>query len=118
MSAIFGPACEADLKEAFFTHACSGYLKRRRPRLIPLEDLAMNLGLHRSLRSRGCKWMPRTGLNSWYVRHDAQVSVPLKGRLQFVRKQDLGLPFRHLREASRRLRHGTWLPGGKAGPAP
>jgi FkbM family methyltransferase len=93
-------------------------LKRRRPRLILIEDLAMNLDLHRYLRLRGDKWMRRTGLNSWYLPHDAPVSVALKGCLQFVRKHSLGLPFRHLREASRRLRHGTWLPRGKAGPVP
>jgi hypothetical protein len=78
----------------------------------------MNLSLHRYLRSRGYKWMRRTGLNSWYVPNDAPVTVPLKGRLQFVRKHYLSLPFRHLREASRRLRHGTWMPGGKTGPVP
>ena len=77
MSAIFGPDCEADLEEAFFTHACSGYFVE-------------------------------VGANT----------VPLKGRLQFVRKHYVSLPFRHLREASRRLRHGTWLPRGKAGPVP
>ena len=93
-------------------------LKRWQPRLILIEDLAMNLSLHRYLRSRGYKWMRRTGLNSWYVPHDTPVTIALKGRLQFVRKHYLGLPFRHLREASRRLRHGTWLPRGKAGPAP
>ena len=77
MSAIFGPECEVDLKEAFFAHACSGYFVE-------------------------------VGANT----------VPLKGRLQFVRKHYVSLPFRHLREASRRLRHGTWLPRGKAGPVP
>jgi FkbM family methyltransferase len=93
-------------------------LARWRPRLILVEDLAMNLSLHRYLRSHGYKWMRRTGLNSWYVPHATPVTVALKGRLQFVRKHYLGLPFRHLREASRRLRHGTWSPRGKAGPVP
>ena len=77
MSAIFGPAGEADFKEAFFARASSG-------------DFV------------------EVGANT----------VPLKGRLQFVRKHYLSLPFRHLREASRRLRRGTWLPRGKAGPVP
>jgi FkbM family methyltransferase len=93
-------------------------LKRWRPRLILIEDLAMNLDLHRHLRSRGYKWVRRTGLNSWYVPHDAPVTVALKGRLQFVRKHYLGVPFRHLREASRRLRHGTWSPRCTADPVP
>jgi hypothetical protein len=90
-------------------------LKRWRPRLILVEDPAMNL--HRYRRSRRYKWMRQIGLNSWCVRQDAPVSA-FTGRLQFVRKHYLGLPFRHLRGASRRLRHGTWLPRGKAGPVP
>jgi FkbM family methyltransferase len=57
-------------------------LKRWRPRLIRIEDLAMNLDLHRYLRLRGDKWMRRTGLNRWYVPHDTPVSVALKRRLQ------------------------------------
>jgi FkbM family methyltransferase len=102
---------EIDLLRAFD-------LKRWRPRRILVEDLAMNLGRHRYLRSRGYKWMRRSGLNSWYVPHGAPVTVPLSGRLQFVHKHHRSLRFRHLREASRRLRHGTSLPRGKAGPVP
>jgi FkbM family methyltransferase len=83
-------------------------LARWRPRLILVEDLAMNLRLHRHLRSRGYKWVRRTGLNSWYVPVGAGISAGLTGRWQFFRKHYLGLPFRHLREASRRLRNGTW----------
>lgn len=93
-------------------------LQRWRPRLVLIEDLAMNLRLHRYLRSQGYKWMRRTGLNSWYVPHTAPVKIPLLGRWQFVRKHYLGLPFRHLREASRRLRHGTWSPRPKGRPGP
>jgi hypothetical protein len=58
MSAVFEPDREADLKEAFRAHARAGYW---RPRLILVEDLAMNLSRHRDLRSRGYKWMRRTG---------------------------------------------------------
>ena len=116
MSAIFGPDYEAEGLEIDVLRGLD--LKRWHPRLIRIEDLAMNLSLHRYRRSRGYKCMRRTGLNSWYVPHDSPVTAALKGRLQFVRKQDLGLPFRHLREASRRLRYDTWLPRGKAGPAP
>jgi FkbM family methyltransferase len=81
---------------------------RWRPRLILIEDLAMNLDVHRCLTGHGYKWMRRTGLNSWYVPADAPVAVGLLGRWQFFRKHYLGLPFRHFREASRRVRHGTW----------
>ena len=82
MSTIFEPDREADLREAFFAHAGAGYW---RPRLILVEDLAMNLRLHRDLRSRGYKCMRRTGLDG-YVRHDSPVTIALKGCLQFVCK--------------------------------
>jgi FkbM family methyltransferase len=81
---------------------------RWRPRLILIEDLAMNLDIHRCLTAHGYKWMRRTGINSWYVPAAAPVNVGLFGRWQFFRKHYLGVPFRHLREASRRVRHGTW----------
>lgn len=80
---------------------------RWRPRLVLIEDLAMNLRLHRSLVSRGYKWMRRTGLNSWYVPAGTPTKVGVFGHWQFFRKHYLGVPFRHLREASRRIRHGT-----------
>lgn len=83
-------------------------LGRWRPRLILIEDLAMNLRVHRHLRSHGYKWVRRTGLNSWYVPFDDPMDVDLFGRWQFFRKHYLGIPFRHFRETSRRLRHGTW----------
>ena len=71
----------------------------------------MNLAVHRCLTARGYKWMRRTGLNSWYVPADSAVEVGVFARWQFFRKHYLGVPFRHLREASRRIRHGTWRGG-------
>jgi FkbM family methyltransferase len=83
----------------------SGFdLARWRPRLILIEDLVLNLALHRLLVARGYKWVRRTGLNSWYVPAATPMEVDLEGRLQFIRKYYLGVPFRHLREALRRLR--------------
>jgi FkbM family methyltransferase len=79
-------------------------LTRWRPRLILIEDLVLDHRLHRLLTGRGYKWVRRTGLNSWYVPVDSAMDVSLEGRLQFVRKYYLGVPFRHLREALRRLR--------------
>jgi FkbM family methyltransferase len=79
-------------------------LNRWRPRLLLIEDLVMNLRLHRYLSGRGYKWVRRTGLNSWYVPADAPAQVNWEGRLQFLRKYYLATPFRHLREGSRRLR--------------
>jgi len=80
---------------------------RWRPRLILIEDLAMNLDVHRALTAHGYKWMRRTGLNSWYVPADAAVEIGLFARWQFFRKHYLGVPFRRFREALRRVRYGT-----------
>jgi FkbM family methyltransferase len=81
-------------------------LARWRPRLILIEDLAHDLRIHRSLTSRGYKWVRRTGVNGWYVPVGTPFDVDLVGRLQFVRKHYLGVPFRRLRDSGRRLRHG------------
>jgi FkbM family methyltransferase len=83
----------------------SGFdLRRWQPRLILIEDHVLNLDLHRRLTGRGYKWVRRTGLNSWYVPADASMEASFEGRVQFMRKYYLGMPFRHLREALRRLR--------------
>ena len=78
-------------------------LARWRPRLLLIEDVVQNQRLHRYLTGRGYRWFRRTGINSWYVPADAAERVSLVGRLQFVRKYYLGLPFRVLREKKRRL---------------
>jgi FkbM family methyltransferase len=95
-------------------------LAKWRPRLILIEDLAMDLRLHRLLVSRGYKWVRRTGLNAWYVPDDFPMSVGLFGQFQFFRKHVLAVPFRHLRETKRRYRQrlkdwlaGTDIPGAK-----
>jgi FkbM family methyltransferase len=89
-------------------------LAKWQPRLILIEDLAMNLRLHRLLVSRGYKWVRRTGLNGWYVPADFPMGVGLFGQFQFFRKHVLGVPFRHLRETKRRYRQKLkdWLAGG------
>jgi FkbM family methyltransferase len=79
-------------------------LTRWRARLILIEDLALNLKLHRLLTSRGYRWMRRTGLNGWYVPADSPMTVSPFGRWQFLRKHYLGIPFRNLREAKRKQR--------------
>jgi FkbM family methyltransferase len=79
-------------------------LTRWQPRLILIEDLALNLRIHRVLTSRGYKWVRRTGLNSWYVPAHSAMTVSPFGQWQFVRKHYLGVPFRHLREAKRKQR--------------
>ncbi|HEY6257451.1 MAG TPA: FkbM family methyltransferase [Xanthobacteraceae bacterium] len=84
----------------------SGFdLARWRPRLILIEDLALNLRLHRYLTSKGYKWVRRTGLNGWYVPNDHAFPISPFGHLQFIRKYYLGVPFRVMREALRPIRH-------------
>jgi FkbM family methyltransferase len=78
-------------------------LKRWKPQLILIEDVASGFTIHNYLRARGYKWVRRTGLNAWYVPEDHPMSVSLFGRWQFLRKHVLGVPFRRLRDAKRRL---------------
>jgi FkbM family methyltransferase len=75
-----------------------------RPRLILIEDHAKNLRIHRALRSRGYRWVRRTGLNGWYVPQDAPERAGVLGGWQFLRKHYLGVPFRHMRDFKRRAR--------------
>lgn len=82
-------------------------LERWRPRLLLIEDLVMNLRLHRYLQSRGYKWVRRIGFNSWYVPASDPMDVSLFGKLQFVRKYFLGTPLRHVRDALRHVRKRT-----------
>ena len=84
----------------------SGFdLARWRPRLILIEDFVVNRRLHRYLTSRGYKWVRRTGLNGWYIPADQPFPISLFGRLQFIRKYYLGVPFRAAREILRPIRH-------------
>jgi len=76
---------------------------RWRPRLIFIEDLVLNLRLHRVLQACGYKWLRRTGINSWYVPADAAIRLSVYGRWQFLRKYHLARPFRHARDVKRRL---------------
>ena len=78
-------------------------LDRWRPRLLVVEDLAMNLGLHRHLSARGYRWIRRVALNAWYVPAEHAGAVSWFGRWQFFRKYYLSVPFRHLREWKRRI---------------
>jgi len=79
---------------------------RWRPRLVLVEDLVLDMRLHRFMQSRHYRWVRRTDVNSWYVPADSPMRVGLLGRWQFFRKYYLGTPFRHGREALRRWRLG------------
>jgi hypothetical protein len=84
---------------------------RWRPRLVLLEDHVGDLGKHRALTGAGYKLIRRVENNGWYVPADAAVEMTPRQRWEIVRKYYLALPFRVLRNASRRLRQPLkdWL---------
>jgi FkbM family methyltransferase len=77
---------------------------RWRPRLLLLEDHVGDLSKHRFVKSAGYRLVRRTDLNGWYVPINSPVHFGWKERLRLLRKYYLGLPFRVLRNLSRRLR--------------
>jgi FkbM family methyltransferase len=77
---------------------------RWRPRLILLEDHVGDLSKHRALTAAGYRLIRRVENNGWYVPADAAVEATPRQRWDIVRKYYLALPFRMLRNASRRLR--------------
>jgi len=54
-------------------------LHRWRPRLILIEDIVLNLRIHRYLMRRGYKWVRRTGINGWYVPLDSPMTISFQG---------------------------------------
>ncbi len=77
---------------------------RWQPRLILLEDHVGNLSKHRFVKSSGYRLVRRTNLNGWYVPANSPVHFGWGDRWQVLRKYYLALPFRVLRNLSRRLR--------------
>jgi FkbM family methyltransferase len=83
----------------------SGFdLARWRPRLILLEDHVANLDKYRALRAAGYRLVRHTEFNGWYVPATAKGDFRWRDKWGVVRKYYLGLPFRIVRNASRRLR--------------
>jgi FkbM family methyltransferase len=78
--------------------------KRWRPLLILIEDHVANLRTHRFLTRHGYRLIRRLGNNGWYVPRGTNVSVPAEERWNIARKYFLALPFRWMRNASRRFR--------------
>jgi len=78
--------------------------QRWQPRLIVIEDHVLDRRLHNALQARGYAWIRRTGLNSWYVPAASAARLGVFGRLQFFRKYYLAVPFRQLKQVTRRLR--------------
>jgi FkbM family methyltransferase len=77
---------------------------RWRPRLILLEDHVGSLAKHRFLRAAGYRIIRRFENNGWYVPADSPVAAGLRERWDVLRKYYLALPFRMVRNFSRRLR--------------
>lgn len=77
---------------------------RWRPRLILIEDHVADLSKHRCLKDRGYRIIRRYENNGWYVPAESTVRCRLHDRWEIFRKYYLALPFRILRNFSRRLR--------------
>jgi FkbM family methyltransferase len=84
-------------------------IARWHPRLILLEDHVRDLAKHRYLTAAGYRIVRRYENNGWYVPRAAAARPGLAERWEIVRKYYLALPFRRLRDFSRRIRKG---PGG------
>ena len=81
-------------------------IKRWRPRLILLEDHVADLSKHRYLKTAGYRIVRRYENNGWYVARGDATKASLADRWEICRKYYLALPFRILRNLSRRLRKG------------
>jgi len=77
---------------------------RWQPRLILIEDHVGDLTRHRFMRGSGYRLVRRTGYNGWYVPADSPVHFGFADQMEILRKYYLGLPFRIMRNFSRRLR--------------
>jgi FkbM family methyltransferase len=77
---------------------------RWRPRFILLEDHVADLSRHRYLTAAGYRIIRRYEYNGWYVPRDSTVGVRWSDRWEILRKYYLALPFRVLRNLSRRIR--------------
>jgi len=81
-------------------------IARWRPRLILLEDHVRDLAKHRYLKAAGYRIVRRYENNGWYVARGDAARASLADRWEILRKYYLALPFRILRNLSRRLRKG------------
>jgi len=75
-----------------------------RPRLILLEVHVADLSKHRYLSAAGYRIIRRYENNGWYVPRESSVSGQWRDQWEIVRKYYLALPFRVLRNLSRRIR--------------
>jgi FkbM family methyltransferase len=81
-------------------------IARWRPRLILLEDHVGDLSKHRYLKAAGYRIIRRYENNGWYVPRESADKMQFADCWEILRKYYLALPFRVLRNLSRRLRKG------------
>jgi FkbM family methyltransferase len=83
------------------------------PLLILIEDHVNNLQTHRYLKKSGYRLIRRLGHNGWYVPADESFRIASSDRWEILRKYYLALPFRLMRNASRRVRrlYADWWAG-------
>jgi FkbM family methyltransferase len=88
-------------------------LVRWQPLLILVEDHVGSLATHRYLTRNGYRLIRRLGHNGWYVPASEAVQVSASDRWEIVRKYYLALPFRLVRNASRKVRraYADWWAG-------
>ena len=79
-------------------------ISRWRPKLIMIEDHVADLSKHRYLNAAGYRIIRRYENNGWYVPRESMARCQWSDRWEIIRKYYLALPFRMLRNLSRRLR--------------
>lgn len=75
-----------------------------KPDLVIVEDRLNNLSRHHFLKGVGYKLVRRNGSNNWYVPVNHRFEVTLGTKLRLFRKLYLSMPFRYIRDLSRKLR--------------
>jgi FkbM family methyltransferase len=81
-------------------------IARWRPQLILLEDHVADLAKHRYLKAAGYRLIRRYENNGWYVPRGSVATIGWPDRWEILRKYFLALPFRRMRNLSRRWRKG------------
>ena len=86
---------------------------RWQPQLILIEDHVNSLRAHRILTRSGYRLIRRLGLNGWYVPAGGRFAIAFTDRWEILRKYYVALPFRKLRQSSRRVRrlYADWCAG-------
>ena len=86
---------------------------RWQPLLILIEDHVNDLQTHRYLKRSGYRLIRRLGHNGWYVPADEPFRIASADRWEILRKYYLALPFRLIRNVSRRVRrsYADWWAG-------